>query len=255
MTQLHFWREDDQNSEHPEFLTNQLITYIGNKRALLNGIGRALSEVKRRLGRPRLRAFDVFSGSGVVSRFLKAHAEYLVSNDIEDYAAVAAQCYLSNHSEVDSVAVGDVVHELNSRVETDTFPQGFIEELYAPRDETCITREDRVFYTKTNARRLDDYRRLINIVPFNMRHFLLGPLLSKASIHANTSGVFKGFHKNRETKIGQFGGTRSDALSRIRGTIKIEYPVFSKTECDYEVLRDDANSAARRVRNLDFAYS
>ena len=31
---------------------------------------------------------DVFAGSGVVSRFLKAHASLLVSNDFEDYAAV-----------------------------------------------------------------------------------------------------------------------------------------------------------------------
>lgn len=87
--------------EDPEYLCRQLITYIGNKRALLGQIGAAVEAVKRRLGKPKLRVFDVFSGSGVVSRYLKAHASYLASNDIEDYAATIVRCYLRNRSTVD----------------------------------------------------------------------------------------------------------------------------------------------------------
>ena len=87
--------------EDPDYLCRQLITYIGNKRALLGQIGAAVESVKRRLGKPKLRVFDVFSGSGVVSRYLKAHASYLASNDIEDYAATIARCYLRNRSTVD----------------------------------------------------------------------------------------------------------------------------------------------------------
>ena len=41
--------------------------------------------------------------------------------------------------------------EMNRRVEDESLPPGFIEELYAPRDEDRITREDRVFYTPDNA--------------------------------------------------------------------------------------------------------
>ena len=240
--------------EDPDYLSRQVITYIGNKRALLGQIGQVVEGAKGRLGKERLRVFDVFSGSGIVSRYLKAHASTLICNDIEDYAAVVGRCYLRNRSTVDLGLISEMVDEMNRRVEDESLPSGFIEELYAPRDEGRITREDRVFYTRDNARRLDGYRQMIDAVPEDMRELLLGPLLSRASVHSNTAGVFKGFYKNRETKIGQFGGTGSDALVRIRGKIVLEPPVLSLYECDYEVLQEDANSAARRVRDLDLAY-
>ena len=240
--------------ENSDYLSRQVITYIGNKRALLGQIGQVVEGVKGRLGKDRLRVFDVFSGSGIVSRYLKAHASALISNDIEDYAAVVGRCYLRNRSTVDLRAVSEIVDEMNRRVEDGVCPKGFIEELYAPRDEGQITREDRVFYTRDNARRLDGYRQMIDTAPDDMRELLLGPLLSRASVHSNTAGVFKGFYKNRETKIGQFGGTGSDALVRIKGKIVLEPPVLSRFECDYEVLQEDANSAARRVGDLDLAY-
>ena len=155
---------------------------------------------------------------------------------------------------MDAPALGDVVAALNDRVGQGGFPPGFIAEMYAPRDESRITRNDRVFYTAENARRLDDYRRLIDTVPAAFRDLLLGPLLSAASIHANTAGVFKGFYKNRETGVGQFGGTGSDALVRIRGTIELAVPVLSDFSCDCTVMQRDANEAVRLVRGLDLAY-
>jgi len=251
--QLTLWA-DHPLAENPEYVSRQLITYIGNKRALLGYIGRAVERVKRRLGKDRLRVFDAFSGSGVVSRFLKAHASLLISNDLEDYAAVIGRCYLRNRSTVDAAALSSAVAYLNAGVMTEQFPTGFIEELYSPRDEARITREDRVFYTKRNARRLDNYRRLIDTVSRDMRDMVMGPLLSEASIHANTAGVFKGFYKNRRTGIGQFGGSGSDALVRIMGEIKLEAPVLSNFECDYEVLQEDANAIARQLKRLDVAY-
>lgn len=246
--------DDHSFGEDPDYLSRQVITYIGNKRALLGQIGQVVDGVKGRLGKERLRVFDVFSGSGIVSRYLKAHASTLISNDIEDYAAVVGRCYLRNRSTVDLEAVTEMVAEMNRRVEDESLPSGFIEDLYAPRDEGRITRDDRVFYTRDNARRLDGYRQMIDTAPEDMRELLLGPLLSRASVHSNTAGVFKGFYKNRETKIGQFGGTGSDALVRIKGKIVLEPPVLSRFECDYEVLQEDANTAARRVRDLDLAY-
>ena len=244
----------DSAGEDPEYLSRQLITYIGNKRALVGQIGGAVEEVKRRLGRDQLRIFDAFSGSGVVSRFFKAHSSLLVSNDLERYAAVTARCYLRNRSTVDFADLARIAADLNSRVDTEALPRGFIEELYSPRDESHITREDRVFYTKSNARRLDNYRRLIDPLPSDTRDLLLGPLLSRASVHANTAGVFKGFYKNRVTGIGQFGGSGADALVRIMGEIRLDVPVLSNFECDYSVLQEDANAAARRLKGLDLVY-
>lgn len=251
--QLSLWG-DKPITEDPDYLSKQLITYIGNKRALLGHIGIALERVKQRLGKNRLRVADLFSGSGVVSRYMKAHASLLVSNDIEDYATVISHCYLRNRSTVDFRALSDIVSDLNARVTSESFPPGFIEELYAPRDEANITKEDRVFYTRENARRLDNYRRMIDQVPREMRDLLLGPLLSEASVHANTAGVFKGFYKNRHTGVGQFGGSGSDALTRILGRIMLEVPVLSLFECDYEVFQEDANALVRRLKGFDLVY-
>ena len=239
--------------ENIDYLSDQLITYIGNKRSLLGHIGKAVTQVKKRIGKSHLRVFDAFSGSGVVSRLMKAHASYLASNDFEDYAASISRCYLQNRSSVDLTTITRIVEELNNRVDEPT-SKGFIEKLYAPEDESRITQNDRVFYTPDNARRLDNYRRMIEDYPAKFRDSLLGPLLSKASVHSNTSGVFKGFYKNKMTGIGQYGGTNSNALSRIKGRIELEPPILSQFECDYEVYHDDTNQIASQIKELDLTY-
>jgi adenine-specific DNA-methyltransferase len=243
-----------QHTEHPDYLSKQLITYIGNKRSLLSHIDKAVSRVKARLSKTRLRVFDAFAGSGVVSRYFKRHAEWLVSNDLENFAAVAGRCFLRNHSSVDSSRLRKVVDDLNGQVESTEFIPGFMEELYAPADESDISSSDRVFYTRDNARRLDNYRRLLEGVDPTYRDLLLGPLLSEASVHANTSGVFKGFYKDRATGVGKFGGSKGDALVRIKGRIELDVPVLSRFECDVEVHQEDANALAGQLRGLDLAY-
>ena len=248
------FRDTDQDAEDSEYLSKHLITYIGNKRSLLGHIDKAVARVKERLGKTKLRVLDAFAGSGVVSRFFKQHADLLVSNDLENYAAVAGRSFLRNRGSVDLSQLRGVVDDLNARVESAAFAPGFFEELYAPRDEGNITADDRVFYTRANARRLDNYRRLLESIDAADRELLLGPLLSETSVHANTSGVFKGFYKDRETGIGKFGGSNGDALLRIKGRIELDVPVLSRFECDVEVYQQDANELAGRPRGLDLAY-
>ena len=236
------------------YRSRQLITCIGNKRALAPRIEEAVHRVRRRLGGRRLRAADLFAGSGVVSRHLKAHASYLAANDLEEYSAAISRCFLRNRSEVDLDALREAADALNALVDTAPLPPGFIAELYAPRDESRIAPGERVFYTRENARRLDDYRRRLGELGPETREMLLGPLLSEASVHANTAGVFKGFYKDRTTGIGRFGGSGADALSRILGRIELDVPVLSEHECDVEVFRQDANAVAGSLADLDLAY-
>jgi adenine-specific DNA-methyltransferase len=241
-------------AEDPQFLTRQLLTYLGNKRSLLAPIANAAEEVKRRLGCDKLRVWDAFAGSGVVSRLLKQFASLLVSSDLEEYAAVVGRCFLRNRSEVDHRRLSRTIDAINRLVDSSPLPPGFIAELYSPRDESNIAGTDRVFYTNANARRLDDYRRRIDGCDSDLRDLLLGPLLSEASIHANTAGVFKGFYKDRRTKIGRFGGSNADALLRICGPIELAPPRLSRFESDVEVHQADANDLASRLKNLDLAY-
>lgn len=240
--------------EHPDYLTRQLITYIGNKRALLPFIGEAVAQVRSRLGGRRISSFDAFSGSGIVSRYLKRHSFRIVANDLEPYGEVINRCYLANRTELDLEDLKDRCESLRTRLAEGPLEGGLITRLYAPENDGEIRPGERVFYTNRNARYLDTARTLLEGFPEPLRPFFLAPLLSEASVHANTSGVFKGFHKNRHTGIGQFGGSGRDALSRIVGDIELPFPVFSEFESEAIILRKDAAEAALAAPPVDLAY-
>lgn len=241
--------------ENPPFLTTQLITYLGNKRVLLDFIGQGLNRVRQRLGRDRVSAFDAFSGSGIVSRYLKQFCHTLHSNDLEPYAEVINRCYLTNAKTFTNAEFDPFYRQItNALADDDALQPGLIADMYAPRADHNIQPGERVFYTNRNARYLDTARQLIDTVPEKWRHYLLAPLLSEASIHANTAGVFKGFYKNSKTGLGTFGGRKQDALSRITGPITLPYPVFSHFACDCHIYRDDSNTLCETLPEVDVAY-
>ncbi|MFW0787777.1 DNA adenine methylase [Gordonia sp. CPCC 206044] len=240
-------------TDEPEFLGSQLLTYLGNKRALLPLIDRAAAQVQDRVGR-KLTVLDAFSGSGVVSRLLKSRARVVMANDLESYARVMSDCHLTNRDDIDLSEIGSLVDEFNAQVDAGHHVEGFIEELYAPDDDHDIKPGERVFYTRDNARRLDAYATLIHGSEPRLVPFLLAPLLSEASVHANTSGLFKGFHKDKNTGLGRFGGAGEHALIRILGTIRLAAPVLSRHSAEKRVLQMDANDLPGHVGPVDIAY-
>lgn len=244
---------DEFKSENPAFLSEQLITYIGNKRSLLGLIDDAVAQVHDRLGR-QLTSVDVFSGSGAVSRLLKPRSKVVIANDLESYARVMSECYLSNHSDVDWPRLKRIVEEINRTVDAGYRVDGFIERLYAPSDDENIQVGERVFYTRDNGRRLDAYATLIHEQNDDVKHLLLAPLLSAASVHANTSGVFKGFYKDKNTGVGRFGGSGEDALIRIKGRITLKLPVLSEYSSEKQVYQMDANELPQHIGPVDLAY-
>jgi adenine-specific DNA-methyltransferase len=197
--------------------------------------------------------FDVFSGSGIVARYFKQFSDLLIVNDLEKYAKTINECYLSNEDEIDVFLLWEYYREIIE--ETRSHPAGgIISELYAPKDDTNIQPDERVFYTSRNALYIDTVRQFIDTIPGEYQKYFLAPLLSEASIHANTSGVFKGFYKNKDTGIGQFGGIGQDALRRITGDIQLPFPVFSNFNCDTIVCGGDANTIIRMLPEVDVAY-
>jgi adenine-specific DNA-methyltransferase len=240
--------------ESADFLTKQIITYIGNKRSLLDFITKGIQIVQKRLQKDKLDIFDVFTGSGIVARLCKQFSRFLIVNDLERYAAVTGECYLSNKDEINMPLLKEMYNELLANIANTTNNEGVITKLYAPKDDTNIQRGERVFYTRINAMYIDTARNLIETIPPQYQKFFLAPLIAEASVHANTSGVFKGFHKNRKTGIGQFGGSNNDALFRIKGDIVLPFPVFSNFNCDYKVYNGDANVIVRQAPEVDLAY-
>lgn len=254
--QMGLFESDDQLVETPGYYREQIITYIGNKRSLLSPISEATTYVSSQLGKEKLRIFDGFSGSGIVSRLFKSVASELVVNDLESYSRVINECFLTNWSSVDFANLQLVVDKLNRYVDRniDRNMPGFIELLYAPKDDNNIKVGERVFYTRSNARRLDQFRNLIQAEGPDYFNLLMGPLLASASVHANTAGVFKGFYKERSTRIGKFGGTGADALKRITGQIRLRVPILSRYEADITVYQTDTNYLVSKVGEFDLAY-
>ena len=241
------------NVEDKAYLTTQILTYLGNKRSLLKHIGDGVERVKRSLGRERVSFFDAFSGSGIVSRFMKRYSSLIIANDLERYSEIVNRCYLTNKSSIDDEEFNDVFDRFVKYTHKHLKP-GVITKLYAPKDDSDIKRGERVFYTHDNAVLLDSARQAVDaVVPEKYFDLIMGPLLAEASIHPNTSGVFKGFYKNRQG-IGAFGGEGKNALTRICGSIELNKPVLSNFDCESKVLRGDTNQIVKDLQEVDLAY-
>ena len=87
----------------------------------------------------------------------------------------------------------------------------------------------------------------------------LAPLIYEASVHTNTSGVFKGFYKNKQG-IGQFGGEGKNALQRICGKIDPQFPVFCPNETENIIISADASTVVKdtkiveQAKGIDITY-
>jgi len=244
----------DDIYENEDFLTEQIITYIGNKRALLNFIGTAMDRIKKELKKDKLDIVDIFSGSGIVSRYMKQHSANLYSNDLEDYCNVINRCYLANKKDIDFGKLEEYYRIVLNKLTKEPLKKGFISEMYAPLNDKDIKSGERVFYTTRNAMYIDTARQYIEEVPEPYKTYLMGPLLYEASVHNNTSGVFKGFYKNSKTGIGQFGGDGKNALQRIMSDIELKLPVFSNFNCNSYVYQKDANELAKELPLVDVVY-
>lgn len=246
--------EQVEFGENPSYLTRQLITYIGNKRGLAEPIGQAVIDVRNRLGGRKIRSVDLFAGSGFVARLMKKHSSLVASNDLELYSQAIGECFLADRDEVLFAEVKKHADRLNRAALDGASHDGFIRELYSPADDRNIKLGERVFYSNDNARRLDFYIQELALLPIEIRCLLLGPLLSSASVHANTGGVFKGFYKDKNTGIGKFGAAAGNATNRILASIILEPPVQSIFRSDYKIFRRDANELAPELHDFDLVY-
>lgn len=236
--------------ENEKYLTEQIITYIGNKRKLLNEISEEVENILFQLKIEKAKICDLFSGSGVVARKLKQYSSHLYVNDLEKYSCIINDCYLTNKEDFNE----DVYSELYDLIIHYEPIEGIITENYSPKNTFDIKEGERVFYTHENAIKIDTIRNAIDKIPESYKKFFIAPLLYEASVHTNTSGVFKGFYKSKEKNIGKFGGDGENALDRIMGNIELKKPVFSNYSCQVTVFNKDANVLAEELSSLDITY-
>ena len=194
------------NGSDDDFIYQKMITYMGNKRKLIPEIEKIIIHVCHQLKKNKLNLFDCFSGSSVVSRLFTKYAHNLYSNDMELYAFIINQCFIQKPNYEEIKIIRYHINQMNKIAEEGPYIEGVICKLYAPKDSDNIQKGERCFYTKENARIIDTLRKYIEEnVHSSLFEYCITPLLIQASIHVNTSGQFKGYHKNKETGLGQWG--------------------------------------------------
>ena len=225
-----------------EYVLQTMLTCLGNKRSLVGHIRDAADNVCKRLGKSRLRILDGFGGSGVVSRKLSYVASSLHYNDMEEYAYLMGKCSVETPTAAQRGRIAAHIGSMNELAACGPYVRGFVSELYAPVDTENIESGERCFYTQENAQIIDTLRAYISShVEDELQAYCLVPLLNKASIHANTSGVFKGFHS--EGGVGKWGGAAARCLPRIKGDIRLDVPVWNTSESfTGRATRSDINS-------------
>lgn len=245
--------------ERDVFVFQPMLTCIGNKRKLLPFIEEAVVAVKDALGKTALVVMDAFAGSTVVARMLTYHAMTLYTNDLEEYSKIMCDAFLRPPTDAQALRVQHHIREMNDRAAHGPWVEGFVCELYAPQETDNIQEGERCFYTHENALRMDTMRAYIrdhveacepDLVPY-----VLAPLLVQASIHTNTSGVFKGFYKHGN--VGCFGGVGKNALSRITHPIHVDMPVWRPHDACHTVCwKGDVLEALERLPqdSLDLIY-
>lgn len=246
-----------------DYLTKQIIAYIGNKRKLLGLVLKAIEQTDLDV-KPGLKFFDVFAGSGVVSRLAKMLNFEIFTNDWEYYSYVISNCYLKTNKKDIETLFGseekfqELLDKINSLPSPDDDNQ-YIAKYYAPKEnniDAADYKTERLFYTRQNALNIDKIRNYIEKeFPLNncseknlqKRNILLGELIYEAATHNNTSGVFKACHKG-------FGGHNKDALTRILGEIKLNSPVLINSDFPVHIFQEDANTLVENMDEVDIAY-
>ena len=252
-----------RESTESDFLSRQLIAYIGNKRRLLPFLSDAFKHLA--LEHSVTSFIDPFAGSGSVSRLAKSLGYAVAANDWECYAwVVTAAHILVNPSDCETLfrrqgGVEGAIAELNrvgEEARGSEVSSGYLSRTYAPRStEIADYRTERLFYTAENARFLDAVRDRVeewypgwelDPQPLKEKLLLVSAIIYEAATHANTSGVFKAFHKG-------FGGFGRDALTRILAPAVLEVPVLWESSLPMRVTRDTASEFASANR-ADLCY-
>ena len=235
------------------YLRDQIITYMGNKRKFVGIVGDIIDTLTDKVGH-QLTIAEGFSGSGILSRLFKEKATALYVNDTAGYSNTLSHCFLATPSPAFKRKIVDYLAKANAFADTpeDVKEQKWVQLHWAPTPGH-ITKATRGYFTTDNAKRIDRYRSFIETLPGKYKPFLLAPLLVECSIHNNTNGQFSAFYRD-EKGLPCFGGKKGIDLSRITGEIRLRPPVLSDAPCQVKISRLPANQWVKHIPEVDLTY-
>ena len=249
-----------------EYLTKEILTYMGNKRTFLTKIDNIITFVKDNLGKKNIDIAEGFSGSGIVSRLFKNRVmgdnsqEYktLYVNDMSGYSETLNKCYLTSTKDlcVEDIEILNLhLKKLRTFLSKSNNPKPFISRYWSPKNDNNIKEGERAYYTNKNACNIDKMMYYIkNYVEEKYQPLLLGPLLVQCSIHNNTNGQFSAYYKNEEKTKGMYGGKKQVDLKRITGEIIPKLPILTEHKANVNISRMDANKWIKTIPKVDLVY-
>lgn len=269
------------NLKH-NYLTNYIITYLGNKRKLIPFIDSVVDNIiqndcKLKDKQTPILFFDIFAGSGVVSRYSKLKGFCTYSNDLEKYAyAINSAVTKINKNNINELfrpvcEYFSKTHPTMLLIENDSYYIQFINFLntlnkpenpnsiyfsanYAPKNtEKPDFYTERLFYTQENALKLDAFAEIVHDNFFEhhtlAKHAIMTSIFYHMLWNINTSGTMKGFHHG-------WGGKGGDALARILSPIQINpFPFIDGNSG--EVYCNDATTIFNNLNlpTMDIIYA
>ena len=228
---------------------------MGNKRKFISTIQNIITQISTQTStQTSIQSIaEGFTGSGIVSRLFKNHAQHLYVNDLAGYSKTLSSCYLATPSKSTLDKIRHYIEEANKFADTPhTTPPQWIQQHWAPKNDNDIQPHERAYYTAANAKRIDRYRYFINSLPKKYQPFLLAPLLIECSIHTNTSGQFSAFYK--KDNRGHYGGKTETDVKRITTPITIPFPIFSPSPAKITIGQQDANEWIKTIPPVDLLY-
>jgi adenine-specific DNA-methyltransferase len=214
------------------FEDDQLISLIGSKRVIAPQLKLIFSSL---VGNKRnLKFLDVFSGTGAISRQIKALGHQVIANDNQYFLYLINHIYLSlNDNSLKSMfeSFGGVdayyslinLHGMFAAYNKEGINEPYLSRYYAPNDvDNYDENKERLFFSPENGRFFDAVREEVESsffegrLTFDEKALVVASLLYKVSRKANISGTFTSYLKDLK-----------NSRKRIRELAQLNVPILS----------------------------
>ena len=235
------------------------MNYIGSKFSILSYIDEVVEDFTK-LGK-KVIFCDIFSGTGVVSKYFKEKGYNIISNDIQYFSYVTLKGLIENSDELK--------FEKLTKKRIDPFiclnglngKKGFIYKNYS-LGGTKKCEFKRQYFSDENAKKIDAVRLKIekwknkNLITENEYFYLLACLIEAADKVANTASVYEAFLKDlkksaqkpiiinplelifKSKKYEVYNKDSKDLIKEIKGDILYLDPPYNsrKYDTNYHIL-------------------
>lgn len=192
----------------------QKLNYIGSKYSLLSFIEETIEEnIEEKMS--ELSFCDIFSGSGIVSRYFSNKFKKVISNDLEYYSFIILKAYLTSNPYS--------IERLNK-----------IEGVEGPifHKYSVGGNDGRMYFSEENGKKIDGIRKEINNLSEEEKTVALCSLIEASDKVANTTSVYGAFLKQLKKSA------KKDIFLE-----NIEYCFNSENE----VFQEDANDLITKI--------